>query len=311
MTIKIVRRTLADGTVKTYRYERKSGRIQVGSLGALIQEYRRSPEFAQLRPNTKKIYMRAIGKMSPIYDVQIVEFKRRHAIGIRDKYAHKPALANQMVAMFSTLMRFAVDREYREHNPAQRVEYLPMGEHRRWQDREIDLALERLPERFRRAVLLALYTGQRQGDVLAMKWSDYDGQGIQVTQEKTGAKLWVPCHGALRAELESWKKDRPAITIISTAYGRPFMTGAFATAFTAAMRKHVGVKGLRFHGLRKTAAAKLAEAGCSTHEIAAITGHKSLAMLSLYTREAEQKTRAMAAVIKLENVFHAGRKRGA
>ena len=42
------------------------------------------------------------------------------------------------------------------------------------------------------------------------------------------------------------------------------------------------------HGLRKAAARRLAEAGCSAHEIMAMTGHKSLAEAERYTRQADQ-----------------------
>jgi integrase len=71
---------------------------------------------------------------------------------------------------------------------------------------------------------------------------------------------------------------------------------------SGAIREHLQLKGLVFHGLRKAAAVRLAEAGCSTHEIAAITGHETLAMVELYTKGAEQKRRAVAAIQKLELV---------
>ncbi|PZQ16882.1 MAG: hypothetical protein DI565_05675 [Ancylobacter novellus] len=57
---------------------------------------------------------------------------------------------------------------------------------------------------------------------------------------------------------------------------------------------------LRLNWLRKAAARRLAEVGCSTHEIASITGHKSLEEVERYTRAAEQKTFARAAVTRLE-----------
>ena len=70
--------------------------------------------------------------------------------------------------------------------------------------------------------------------------------------------------------------------------------------YLAEKGKHVEIAHLQFHGLRRTAAAKRAEAGCSVHEIAAITGHTTLSMLTLYTAQAEQKTRAGAAILKWE-----------
>ena len=53
--------------------------------------------------------------------------------------------------------------------------------------------------------------------------------------------------------------------------------------------------------LRKSAAKTLAEAGCSAHEIQAITGHRSLAQLQHYTKGADQKVRSMAAIKKLSD----------
>jgi site-specific recombinase XerC len=56
---------------------------------------------------------------------------------------------------------------------------------------------------------------------------------------------------------------------------------------------------MNVHGLRKLAAAELADAGCSMHEIAAITGHRSLSMVQLYTRSADQERLASAAIVRL------------
>ncbi|MFX6357469.1 tyrosine-type recombinase/integrase, partial [Acinetobacter baumannii] len=50
------------------------------------------------------------------------------------------------------------------------------------------------------------------------------------------------------------------------------------------------------HGLRKAAARRLAEAGCSASEIAAITGHKTLAEVERYTRAADQERLARQAI---------------
>jgi len=54
------------------------------------------------------------------------------------------------------------------------------------------------------------------------------------------------------------------------------------------------------HGLRKTAAKTLVEVGCTAHEIMAVTGHKSLAEVERYTRAANQKRMASAAIHRLE-----------
>lgn len=297
---------LADGTVKTYTYERKPRQPRALTLDRLIREYRSTPEFKVLRPNTLKTYQRAFNLMEPWHETLVESFRRRDVIEMRNVFMDTPALADQVKNVFSILMKFAVVMEYRETNPASGIKNIGKGEHKRWTNEQVAYALKHLPERFRRAVLVGLYTGQRAGDCIRMTWSDYDGAGVLVAQEKTGTKLWVPCHRALRAELDLWRQERTAVTIITDSHGHPYAnSGSFSTVFSAAVRGHRPLAGCVFHGLRKTAAAHLAEAGCSTLEIAAITGHKTLQMIELYTREAEQRTRAKAAIIRLEN---AGRK---
>jgi integrase len=54
------------------------------------------------------------------------------------------------------------------------------------------------------------------------------------------------------------------------------------------------------HGLRKAAARRLAEAGCTEHEIAAITGHASLREVQRYTRAADQTRLAIATIEKVK-----------
>jgi hypothetical protein len=49
-----------------------------------------------------------------------------------------------------------------------------------------------------------------------------------------------------------------------------------------------------------SAAVRLAECGCSAHEIMSITDHKSLALVQHYTQEVEQKKLSRIAIEKLE-----------
>src|SRR5262249_4796474 len=54
------------------------------------------------------------------------------------------------------------------------------------------------------------------------------------------------------------------------------------------------------HGLHKAAARQLAEAGCTKHEIAAITGHASLREIARYTKAVDQKKLAATAMEKMK-----------
>jgi integrase len=147
------------------------------------------------------------------------------------------------------------------------------------------------------ALLIAICTGQRQADVLRMSWHDYENGTIQVTQDKTGEKVWIPAHVDLRSILEQLPRHSPIM--LTTRSGRPFKPDHFRHEWRKAILA-AGLNGLTFHGLRHTAAERLAEAGCTDQEIAAVTGHRSAAMVRHYTRQANKRKLARAAIAKLE-----------
>lgn len=179
-------------------------------------------------------------------------------------------------------------------------EWLAKKPLRAWTAAEADHAQAMLPEHLRRVVVLARYTAQRRGDLIALRWSDYDNGALRLRQEKTGAELRIPVLSALRAELGAWKACAQSVFILTNVRGRPWR----AEHLSHEMRKGLARIGLpddlNVHGLRKLGAASLAEAGCSTHEIAAITGHKTLGMVQFYTASADRERLATAAVVKME-----------
>jgi len=145
----------------------------------------------------------------------------------------------------------------------------------------------------RLAFALTLYSGQRRSDVHRMTWADVKKNGIDVVQQKTGRKLLIPIHPELCAILANAKREH--VTIINTEYGQPFTVDGFSQWF----RNAITAAGLPLdcqpHGLRKPAGRRLAEAGCTAHQIMAVLGHKTLADAERYTREADQAQLAMEA----------------
>ncbi len=278
-----------------------SRKMVPGSLVDLIAQYTGAPEFRQLSERTRHKYTRYLDLLAEIWGSHpIGSIERKHVLRLRDTYADTPSMASKLVSLLRIVMAFAIERDYRRDNPARDVKSLPHGEgHATWPDEAVDRFLAVAPPMMALALKIALYTGQREGDVLEMSWHDYNGQSIKVVQNKTGAKLSIPVAAKLREALDA--QDPVSPIILTTATGRPFGDSNFRGQFGRAM-KAAGLSGLTFHGLRYTAAARLAEAGCSLKEIAAITGHRSLAMIAKYTRGADQERLAGAAIVKLENV---------
>jgi integrase len=160
-------------------------------------------------------------------------------------------------------------------------------------------AHHRIGSKPRLAFALLLYTAQRRGDVIRIGRQHIRDGILHLKQRKTGAELAIPVHPDLREILEATPSDH--LTFIVSALGKPFHPGAFSNWFSAACAAAGLPKGCSAHGLRKAACRRLAEAGCTVHQIAAISGHVTLEEVQRYTKAADQARlarSAMATVIK-------------
>ena len=120
---------------------------------------------------------------------------------------------------------------------------------------------------------------------------------LQVRQLKTGTELSIPVHPALAAIIAETPTDH--LTFLTTQFGQPFTAAGFGNWFREQC-DGAGLKHCSAPGLRKAAARQLAEAGCTEHEIAAITGHASLREIARYTKTVDQKKLAAAAMEKVK-----------
>jgi integrase len=120
---------------------------------------------------------------------------------------------------------------------------------------------------------------------------------LHVRQQKTGAELAIPVHDDLAAIVAETPADH--LTFLTTQFGQSFRATGFGNWFREQCDA-AGLKHCSAHGLRKAAARRLAEAGCTEHEIAAITGHASLREVARYTRAADQKRLAATAMEKVK-----------
>jgi integrase len=303
---RVVRKRLADGTVREYRYgprAAKAARFHHDTLGALIIAYKRSPEWLGLAETTRRTYSVYLRDLEADPHTRARDVTRRNILAVRDAIASTRGNGASVgfIRSASALFSWAVDREWIDHSPVTRIKALAGGHWRAWTADDAARAMAGLAEPLRRAVVLALHTGQRRGDLVALQWSDYDGATIRLRQQKTGEALAIPAHPDLKAELDQWRRSATATTILTTAGGIPWHPARLTERLGRALAAIDGLPpGLGIHGVRKLAATRLADAGCSTHEIAAITGHRTLAMVALYTRTADQEKLATAAIHRLK-----------
>jgi integrase len=148
-------------------------------------------------------------------------------------------------------------------------------------------------------LLLALWTGQRQGDLLRLPWSGYDGTHIRLRQSKTGRRVTIPVGGPLKVMLDNAPKHGPLILVSTnkTSWTEDGFRSSWRKACIAA-----GIVGLTFHDLRGTAVTRLALAGCTEPEIATITGLSLKTVAAILDAHYLHRDQALAesAIRKLE-----------
>jgi integrase len=300
---RVVRHKLVDGTIKEYRYASFKPKIQRkrDTLSDLIDDYKDSPEWRALAAESKRVYTLYLKPLDKVGHLDPGAVTRRDIITTRNAIAatRGNGASSGFIRAAGALFKWAVECDMLEHSPVNKIKHLVGGHITAWTPAQAARALTLLPEHLRRVVIMALYTGQRRSDLCAMRWSAYDGSNIRLTQIKTATSLVIPAHPVLKAELDAWKQERTiALTILTHSKGGPWRPHGLTEAMRQALRK-IGMDDINVHGLRKLAAANLADAGCSTREIGAITGHKTSAMIDLYTKSADQERLANAAIMRL------------
>lgn len=213
--------------------------------------------------------------------------------------------------MLALILAWAAHRGKISKNPLERPGKLYKGSRREsvWSDADEEKYLAAVPEYLKLPLLLGIWTGQREGDLLALNWANYDGSHIRLKQAKTGRHVAIPVARELKTALEKEKARlqaagiySPERTVLLTSRGTAWSEGGFRASWNK-KRKSAGIEGVTFHDLRGTAVTRLALAGCSVPEIAAITGHALNEVESILERHYLSRDIRLgnSAMAKLEN----------
>jgi len=248
---------LADGTKKIYWYAWRGGPRLVGDYGSpefiasynaaiatkvaapegrllsLLQGYQTSQDFLSLRDRTRADYIKQIAKIEHRFgDAPLKALSHPRTRGVfldwRDELALKSKRqADYAWTVLARVLSWAKDRGKITVNPCDRGGRVYHGTRVDfvWSVDDEAAFLEHAPAHLHLPLLLALWTGQRQGDLLRLSWSAYDGSTIRLRQSKTDARVVIPVAAPLKAALDATPKRGPII--LTSANGRPWTEGGF------------------------------------------------------------------------------------
>ena len=186
-----------------------------GTFAALTAAYRASDEWNKdLAESTKVDWLRYLQRIENTWGpLWVADLEPKH-VALRDKFGDTPAAANNLLRCLSAMISWSVLRGWRSDNPCLIVPKLNRSvPYARWPWTAIETVREHAPRELWWAAALALYSGQRQGDVLRMKWSDVRDNVMSVLQEKTGTHVsrCGPGHDPEAVDLHSDKLERSAL----------------------------------------------------------------------------------------------------
>lgn len=327
-----VKKHLADGSVRLYYYHRATGRAlngepgsveflsdyvaaektltdrHAGTFNRLVRDYTLSPEFAKLAASTRSEYRRMLTKaeakfgklpIAALDDPRVrQDFMTWRGAVSRESGDRE---ADNRLSVISSMLSWAKENGRILHNHVAGFRRLHKVDRSEliWLPSHIEAFMNVAPLELQRALILALHTGQRQADLLSLSWNNYDGTTISLRQGKTKRRVDIPCTAALRRMLDG--VDRDTNLVLTTRTKLPWKARYFKAQWEAAS-KAAGVGDLHFHDLRGTAITMLAEARCSTPQIAAITGHSLKTVTTILDKYlARTRTLAEEAVALFEN----------
>jgi integrase len=274
-------------------------------FASLIRDFLASPEHRRTSPGTQRLRRYAFKLIEARFGaLAIKDFNRREIrrdiYSFRNDLADAPGVADLCVKTLSRLLNWAYDQGADiEANHAMRVERFNAGENRAdiiWTDEERAKFIAEAKPEVALAFQALFFSGARVGDAQSWRWSQYDGQWLTYTPQKTARSTKVQVHLPIHA-LPTFKRlldsiERRGDFILTTETGKPW-AGTYLSHRLMDERTRIFGPGFdrHAHDLRGTLTTKLIDAGCTDREVAAITGHVSAEV-------AADRARSLSAYVK-------------
>jgi integrase len=284
----------------TERAEINAGSTLPGTINALVVSYYKSAPWNGLDQETRKTRRHIIEKFRIKHGDKRVALLQREHIERMLAEIERPSAKRHWLKAIRGLMQAAVPT-MRKDNPTASIASIKLPKskgHHTWTDAEIEQyrAYWPLGTQQRLVFEFALETVSRRGEVVRLGPQHVKNGRIRIERTHGSADVDIPISPELQAACDAM--PRAHLTYIVTAYGKPRSKYGLGNDF-AKWSTQAGLPArCRMHGLKKGGMRRLAEHGNTTHELMAISGHRTLSEVQRYTDDADRKRLATSGMAK-------------
>lgn len=244
-----------------------------------------------LKPSSANDYISSINVLTPhftgVYLDEIGRGKLSDFIDARRNDGISSARIRRNLACLSSMFAHAIDWEWASANPVTSLNKNklrePAGRERYLSSDEIAAAVSYLEDPFRTIALVAVGTGMRCGEILALHWRDINLETgeIIIRDSKSGSGRICSMDDDTIALLSAQKPARPERLFLK-ASGKPVSNFDVSRVWSRACEK-ARVKDCRFHDLRHTYASRRVKEGHDLYRIGKQLGHKAVQTTARYS----------------------------
>lgn len=282
------------------------GTVLPGSIDALCVAYFQTADFTRLDARTQRVRRQILDKFREKNGhKQASGLRRENLVTLADRYADRPEAYNSLLKALRAVFRAAVMRGLARENTPLTAPLLSSnnpGGHHSWTLEEVEQFENHWPigTRQRLALALLLYTGQRRSDIVLLGRQMMSDGVLSFTQTKNRQrnpmKVTLPIVDELQRIIAVTQCGD--LTFLVSERGTPYTGDSFGNAFRKWCRE-AGLKHCSPHGLRKATATRLADLGCTLHEIMAVGGWRTMNEVRRYTEASDRKRGASVALSRL------------
>jgi len=271
-----------------------------GTIDALVVAYYKTTEWANLKRTTHKTRMPFIERFRGANGLrQVKTLQRDHIEKMMAAIPNLHARRGWLKAI-RPLLQSAVP-SLLAVNPAEGIKQVKLPRtkgHHTWTDEEIQQYRDywKVGTQQRLVFEFALEAVSRRCEVVRLGPQHVKDGRIKIERAKGSRDVDIKLTPELSTAIEAMPKSQMVYAV--TSYGKPWSIDGLGNEFAKWATAAGLPKNCRMHGLKKGGLRRLAEAHATTHELLSVSGHRTLAMLQVYTEVVDRKKMADSAIEK-------------